>query len=81
VVGWGLSNSLDAENSLNVLRQEIGVFGTPEIVNSDQDSQFTCPERIEYLKGQKIVNSMDGKGRYLDSCGLRVFGELLNTIA
>jgi putative transposase len=67
VVGWGLSNSLDAENSLKVLREAIAVFGKPEIMNSDQGSQFTCPGWIEYLKDQEIIISMDGKGRCLDN--------------
>lgn len=67
VVGWGLSNSLDAENSLKVLRQAISDFGKPEIVNSDQGSQFTCPGWVEYLKDQEIIISMDGKGRCLDN--------------
>lgn len=41
IVGWGLSNTLNAECSLNVLKQAITEHGKPEIVNSDQGSQFT----------------------------------------
>jgi putative transposase len=67
VVSWGLSNSLDGENSLKVLRKAIADYGKPEIVNSDQGSQFTRETWIEYLKNQEIEISMDGRGRCLDN--------------
>src|ERR1035437_7313266 len=41
VVGWGLSNSLDAESSQRVYRKAVSVNGKPEIMNSDQGFQFT----------------------------------------
>lgn len=67
VVGWGLSNSLDAVNCLKVLQRAIADFGKPEIVNSDQGSQFTCEGWTEYLIKQEITISMDGKGRATDN--------------
>ena len=67
VVGWDISNSLDAENVLNVLKQAIKEQGEPEIINSDQGSQFTCSLWVEYLKGRQIKISMDSKGRALDN--------------
>ena len=67
IVGWDISNSLDAENSLKVLRKAISDHGKPDIVNSDQGSQFTCPLWVEYLEKQEITISMDGKGRALDN--------------
>lgn len=67
VVSWDLSNSLDAESSHRVLRQAIASHGKPEIVNSDQGSQFTCKEWIGYLDRSEIRISMDGKGRALDN--------------
>ncbi|WP_161890957.1 integrase core domain-containing protein [Pontibacter russatus] len=48
-----------------MLREAIARHDKPEIVNSDQGSQFTCKEWVEYLKGEGI--SMDGKGRVLDN--------------
>ena len=42
IVGWGISNTLEAEASLDVLKQAIKAYGKPEIINSDQGSQFTC---------------------------------------
>jgi len=73
IVGWGLSNSLDGENSLKVLRKAINDFGQPEIINSDQGSQFTCPGWIDYLDSKGIVISMDGRGRCLDNIWIERF--------
>tara|TARA_B110000503_G_scaffold143719_1_gene247600 strand:+ start:414 stop:659 length:246 start_codon:yes stop_codon:yes gene_type:complete len=50
IVSWGLSNSLDAESSLKVVRSGIEINGKPEILNSDQGSQFACLEYIYLLK-------------------------------
>jgi putative transposase len=67
VVGWGLFNDLRAENCLMVLKDAIRQNGKPEIINSDQGSQFTCPLWVEYLQAEEIKISMDGKGRALDN--------------
>jgi len=67
VVGWGISNTLDAACSLNVTKEAIERYGKPEIINSDQGSQFTCHEWIEYLEMEEIKISMDGKGRATDN--------------
>ena len=73
IVGWGVFNTLDAENSLNVLRKAIADHGKPEIVNSDQGSQFTCSGWIEYLEKQEITISMDDRGRCLDNIYIERF--------
>ncbi len=67
VVGWGISNSLEADVSLAVLKQAIKEHGKPEIINSDQGSQFTCEKWVKYLKDEDILISMDGKGRWIDN--------------
>jgi len=73
IVGWGLSNTLDAEASLQVLRQAVAEHGEPEIINSDQGSQFTCKEYVDFLKEEQIRISMDGKGRALDNIFIERF--------
>ena len=73
IVGWNISNTLDAAASLQVVRQAVQDHGTPEILNSDQGSQFTCLEYVEYLKSQGIQISMDGKGRALDNIYIERF--------
>jgi len=67
VAAWNISNTLDAECSLSVLKKAISMHGKPEIVNSDQGSQFTSELWTEYLEKSKIKISMDGKGRALDN--------------
>jgi putative transposase len=67
VVGWAISNTLDATCTLEVLKEAIRRHGKPEIINSDQGSQFTCPLWIEYLENAGIKISMDGKGRAIDN--------------
>lgn len=67
VVGWDILNSLDAENTLEVLKQAIKEHGKPEIINSDQGSQFTCALWTEYVEKAGIKISMDGKGRAIDN--------------
>ena len=73
IMGWGLSNTLDAQASLEVVKQAIEAHGRPEILNSDQGSQFTCLEYVELLKKEKIQISMDGKGRALDNIYIERF--------
>ena len=73
IVGWNLSNTLSAECTLNVLKQAIKDCGNPEIINSDQGSQFTCPLWTEYLEEQGITISMDGRGRALDNIYIERF--------
>lgn len=67
VVGWALSNSLDASSTHEVFKRAISVHGKPEIINSDQGSQFTCKEWIELLQKEDVQISMDGNGRAIDN--------------
>lgn len=73
IVGWDISNTLAAEASLRVVGQAIADHGKPEILNSDQGSQFTCQEYVDYLKENDIKISMDGKGRALDNIYIERF--------
>jgi putative transposase len=73
IVCWGISNTLEAEASLAVMKQAVKDYGKPEIINSDQGSQFTCEEWISYLESEKIEISMDGKGRAIDNIFIERF--------
>ncbi len=42
IFSWGVSNSQDAKWCKQVLQQAISLYGKPEIVNSDQGSQYCC---------------------------------------
>ena len=78
VVAWDVYNTLEAENCLNVLKMAIAKYGKPEIINSDQGSQFTCPLWVDYLESaenpeNKIQISMDGRGRAKDNIYIERF--------
>lgn len=73
IVGWDISNSLDAAVSLEVVKTAVEVHGAPEILNSDQGSQFTCGIYVDYLKQTGIQISMDGRGRALDNIYIERF--------
>ena len=77
IVGWSVFNTLDAENSLTVLLKAIDDYGKPEIINSDQGSQFTCALWIEYLEKENIKISMDGKRRAIDNIFIERFWRTL----
>jgi putative transposase len=49
------------------LQEALANFGTPEIFNTDQGSQFTSSDFTDVLKAKDIKISMDGKGRWCDN--------------
>jgi putative transposase len=67
VVGWDIFNTLEADNTLEVFKQAVASHGKPEIINSDQGSQFTCALWTEYVEKAEVKISMDGKGRAIDN--------------
>lgn len=67
VVGWSISNTMTAQWCLDVMQQAIATYGKPQIVNTDQGSQYTSTIFTEYLLQNSIKISMDGKGRALDN--------------
>jgi len=67
VLSWRLSNTLDAPFCIEALEEAIQTYGTPEIFNTDQGSQFTSDDFTGILKNHGIRISMDGKGRWIDN--------------
>ncbi len=67
VLAWRLSNTFDASFCVEALKEAIAKYGKPEIMNTDQGSQFTGAARITTLTKAEIKISMDGRGRYLDN--------------
>ena len=67
VLTWRLSNTLDASFCVEALEEAISKDGKPEIMNTDQGSQYTGSGWITTLTEAKIKISMDGRGRYLDN--------------
>lgn len=67
VLAWQVSNTMDASFCVACLDDALKGFGTPEIFNTDQGSQFTSEGWIKVLKDNAIHISMDGRGRALDN--------------
>ena len=67
VLSWRVSNSMDTAFCLDALHEATAKYGTPEIFNTDQGSQFTSEEFTGALKSVDIKISMDGKGRWIDN--------------
>jgi putative transposase len=62
-----ISNTLEADVCVEALNEAIHKFGPPEIMNTDQGSQFTSFAWTDRLKRVDTRISMDGKGRCLDN--------------
>lgn len=73
ILSWGISNSMDAQWCKNVLDDAIDKYGLPEIVNSDQGSQYTSALWTQHLEKLGIKISMDSKGRATDNAWIERF--------
>ena len=67
VLAWRLSNTLDAGFCTDALDEALAAYGTPEIFNTDQGSQFTSFAFTARLREAGIRISMDGRGRCMDN--------------
>ena len=67
VLSWRLSNTMHADFCVEALSEAIAKHGPPEIMNTDQGSQFTGSAWITTLTDAGVRISMDGRGRYLDN--------------
>ena len=66
VVSWELSDNLETGFVIEALKKALST-SKPEIVNSDQGSQFTSNRHTDILLQNQIKISMDGRGRALDN--------------
>jgi putative transposase len=67
VLAWRLSNSLGTDVAVAALEEALAKYGVPEIMNTDQGSQFTSGDFIGVLQRHSIRISMDGKGCWRDN--------------
>ena len=67
VLAWRISNTLEADFCVEALGEAIHKFGPPEVMKTDQGSQFTSFAWTDRLKRNGVRVSMDGKGRFLDN--------------
>ena len=59
--------TLEACHAVDVLQEAFTHHGTPEIVNTDQGSQFTAHEFVQAVKDRGCKVSMDGCGAWRDN--------------
>ena len=67
IMGWRLSTTMEKEFCIEMLEDILSKNTKPEIINTDQGSQFTSNDWINILKKNNIKISMDGKGRCIDN--------------
>lgn len=67
VLAHRVSITMEADFCVEALREAIARYGAPEIVNTDQGSQFTGADFIDELKAHHIDISMDGRGQWRDN--------------
>jgi putative transposase len=67
VLSWRVSITMEASFCIETLEEALGKHGKPDIVNTDQGSQFTCAAFTDVLHKSEIRISMDGKGAWRDN--------------
>jgi putative transposase len=67
VLSWRLSITMEASFCVEALEDALAKHGKPDIFNTDQGSQFTCPAFTTVLAKHDIAISMDGKGAWRDN--------------
>ena len=67
VLGWEVSNSLEAGFCVACLEEALGRWEPPAIFNTDQGVQFTAEAFTRPLEAAGVAISMDGRGRALDN--------------
>jgi putative transposase len=73
VLSWEISNCMDTDLVMGVLNKALETYGKPEILNTDQGSQYTSYLHTQKLKDNNIIISMDGKGRATDNICIERF--------
>jgi putative transposase len=67
ILAYRVAITLEAEHAVQVLEEAFARYGLPEIVNTDQGSQFTAVAFTEAVLGRGVRLSMDGKGSWRDN--------------
>ena len=67
VLAHKLATTLEACHAVEIIEQAFVQYGTPEIVNTDQGSQFTASEFADAVLKQGCQLSMDGRGAWRDN--------------
>lgn len=67
VLAWELCNTMETGFCLDALESASRLWGSAEIFNTDQGSQFSANTFTEAIEAAGMLMSMDGKGRWMDN--------------
>lgn len=79
IVGWELSDTLEAAPVVKCFERAIEEHGVPAVTNSDQGSTYTADTYVDCLAGHGIRQSMDGKARWVDNVVMERWWRTLKT--
>ncbi|MCF0231885.1 MAG: IS3 family transposase [Enterococcus sp.] len=79
ILGYTLNDTMATEPIVECFKDTIEEFGTPEILNSDQGSNYTSNIFVNTLAENEIKQSMDGKGRWVDNVVMERWFRTLKT--
>jgi putative transposase len=77
ILAWRLSITLGEDFCVDAVDEALRLYGSPEIFNTDQGSQFTSDTFTEVLVDNGITISMDGKGAWRDNVFIERFWRTL----
>jgi putative transposase len=67
VMSHKVATTLEASHAVEILEQAMNRYGVPQIVNTDQGSQFSAQVFVDAVKSRGAQLSMDGKGAWRDN--------------
>jgi putative transposase len=67
VLAHKVAVTLEASHAKEVIEQAFARYGVPEIINTDQGSQFTATEFTDTVLARGCKLSMDGRGAWRDN--------------
>ena len=67
VMAHKVATTLEACHAAEIMQEALAKHGTPEIVNTDQGSQFTAEEFTQVVLASGAKLSMDGRGAWRDN--------------
>ncbi len=73
ILSWRLSNSMDTSFCIDALHEALERYGSPEIFNTDQGTQFSSSAFTRVLEEADVRISMDSKGRWVDNVFIERF--------
>ena len=67
VMAHKVATTLEACHAVEIMREALARYGTPDIVNTDQGSQFTAEDFTAVVLESGAKLSMDGRGAWRDN--------------